>query len=87
MVLDLIRLPIQALSIEPLNAHILELLNMSLEAASYPAANDLAMQLKTVTAQLNEKFKRHGLAPVMKESADVPTDVAPNEGELMMNFG
>ncbi|KIY65733.1 TPR-like protein [Cylindrobasidium torrendii FP15055 ss-10] len=52
----------EALSIDPLNSRVLELLNIALEQTLYPSFETLGKEVRAVTEALANKFKQHGYA-------------------------
>jgi anaphase-promoting complex subunit 6 len=78
--------PSQALSIDPINSHILELLNMALDASiiSTPSTQVIDTEFKKAAKDLKLKYSRlAGGKGKEKAAVDVAVDAAPDE----MNIG
>jgi len=78
--------PSQALSVDPINSHILELLNMALDASiiSSPSTQAIDAEFKKAVKDLKTKYSRvAGGKGKEKALVDVPVDAAPDE----MNIG
>jgi len=75
--------PSQALSVDPINSYILELLNMALDASiiSTPSTQVIDAEFKKAVKDLKTKYSR--LAGGKGKEKDVPVDAAPDE----MNIG